>query len=62
MYSAYDLLNRQPGLIIEKIIIYVEKNIKSSMRKILGVEGDLDYDLLSLEIVCETKEHNDSYP
>ena len=26
------------------------------MRKILGVEGDVDYDMLSLEIVCDTKE------
>ena len=55
---AYDLLNRQPGLIIEKIILCVENNIDSSMRKILGVEGDMDYDLLSIEIVCETKENS----
>ena len=54
--SAYELLNRQPGLIIEKILIYLENNINSSMRKILGVEGDTDYDKLSLDVICEAKE------
>ena len=53
---AYELLNRQPGLIIEKILIYLENNINSSMRKILGVEGDTDYDKLSLDVICEAKE------
>ena len=49
-------MNRQPGLIIEKILIYLENNINSSMRKILGVEGDTDYDKLSLDVICEAKE------
>ena len=26
------------------------------MRKILGVEGDTDYDKLSLDVICEAKE------
>ena len=34
----------------------MENNINSSMRKILGVEGDTDYDKLSLDVICEAKE------
>ena len=56
IFLAYELLNRQPGLIIEKILIFLENNINSSMRKILGVEGDTDYDKLSLDVICEAKE------
>ena len=32
-----------------------QKNIESSLRKILGVEGDQDYDKLSVELICEAK-------
>ena len=59
--SASILLNRQPGLIIEKVLINVEKNINSAMRKILGVEGDTDYEKISIKLICETKECAETY-
>ena len=42
-------------MIIEKVLILTQKNIDSSLRKILGVEGDADYDKLSVELICQTK-------
>ena len=55
LVEAYTLLGRQPGMIIEKVLLMTQKNIESSLRKILGVEGDQDYDKLSVELICEAK-------
>ena len=52
LIEAYNLLNRQPGHIMEKVIEYSERNIRSSIRKIVGVEGDPSADALSIDEVC----------
>ena len=58
LIEAYNLLNRPPGLIMEKIVEYSEANLASSMRKILGVEGDPSVDELTIDELCQRQIKN----